>query len=262
MNQAKRIVEKYDDILYRPAPELLVNETHSTIRALLKSPECRAFIDSSNDRDEQSADAGDQFVRKIMEAVSPILPVALRNKSLDGAYLRTALYVLGAAEIMFAQYEEDARVQANPAGAVGLCRSMHSEIERSTLYGDQELKPLREFYSEMKAQYQTSLGLGKSFAKDTSSRGRRRSRRGRGSGQFQGIHYAGRQGLARGLRNTQVFGGPGYAAARGGYSLGHAIPNRVGATHPTHLGGRAPCYDFQAGNCLRGRACRFAHVNQ
>ena len=261
MNQAKRIVEKYDDILYGPAPELLVNETHSTIRALLKSPECRAFIDSSNDRDEQSADAGDQFVRKIMEAVSPILPVALRNKSLDGAYLRTALYVLGAAEIMFAQYEEDARVQANPAGAVGLCRSMHNEIERSILYGDQKLKPLREFYSEMKAQYQTSLGLGKSFAKDTSSRGRRRSRRGRGSVQFQSNPYAGGQGFTRGQRNAQTFGGTGYAPARGGYLLGHATANRGYATQSTPVVGRAACFDYQAGNCLRGRACRYAHVN-
>ena len=137
MNQAKRIVEKYDEILYGPAPELLVNEAHSAIRTLLKSSECRNFMDSGTDRDGQSDNAGDEFVRKIMEAVSPILPVALRNKSMDGAYLGTALYILGAAEIMFAQYEEDARVQANPAGAVGLCRSMHSEIERATLYGDQ-----------------------------------------------------------------------------------------------------------------------------
>ena len=175
MNQAKRIIEKYDEILYGPAPELLVNDAHSAIRTLLKSPECRSFVDGGTSPDEQAADAGDEFVRKIMEAVSPVLPIALRNKSLDGAYLRTALYVLGAAEIMFAQYEEDARVQANPAGAVGLCRSLHNEIERATLYGDQKLKPLREFYNEMKAQYQTSLGLGKSFAKDTSSRGRRRA---------------------------------------------------------------------------------------
>ena len=137
MNQAKRIIEKYDEILYGPAPELLVNDAHSAIRSLLKSPECRNFVDGGTSPDEQAADAGDEFVRKIMEAVSPILPIALRNKSLDGAYLRTALYVLGAAEIMFAQYEEDARVQANPAGAVGLCRSMHNEIERATLYGDQ-----------------------------------------------------------------------------------------------------------------------------
>ena len=90
---------------------MLVNDTHSTIRTLLKSPECRRFIDGGNDRQEQTADLGDEFVRKIMEAVSPILPVALRNKSLDGSYLRTALYILGAAEIMFAQYEEDARVR-------------------------------------------------------------------------------------------------------------------------------------------------------
>ena len=38
LNQAKRIVEKYDEVLYA-APEILVNETHTTIKELLKSTE-------------------------------------------------------------------------------------------------------------------------------------------------------------------------------------------------------------------------------
>lgn len=85
MNQAKRIIEKFDEILYGPAPELLVNDAHSAIRTLLKSPECRSFVEGAVSPDVQAADAGDEFVRKIMEAVSPILPITLRNKSLDGA---------------------------------------------------------------------------------------------------------------------------------------------------------------------------------
>ena len=91
MNQAKRIIEKYDEILYGSAPEVLVNETHATIRTLLTSPEGRSFMNGVTRDSKGPAAAGDEFVRKIIEAVSPIIPVSLRNKSLDGAYLRTAL---------------------------------------------------------------------------------------------------------------------------------------------------------------------------
>ena len=138
------------------------------------------FMDGMKKTDQQSISSCDNFVRKITEAVFAIVPITLRNKSLDGAYLRTALILLGAAEILFTQYEQDVRGQAHPAGAVGLCQALHNEIERSTLYGDQTLKSLREFSKKMKPQYQTSLGLGKPFAKDTFLRGRRRARRGRG----------------------------------------------------------------------------------
>ena len=44
LNQAKRIIEKYDEILYGPAPEMLVKETHQAIKDLLRSPECAAFL--------------------------------------------------------------------------------------------------------------------------------------------------------------------------------------------------------------------------
>lgn len=262
MNQAKRIVEKFDEILYGSAPEVLVNQTHTTIRALLTSPECRSFIDGATSANEEPAAAGDEFVRKIIVAVSPILPVALRNKSLDGAYLRTALYVLGAAEILFAQYEEDARVQANPAGAVGLCQAMHSEIERATLYGNQKLKPPREFYTEMKTQYQTSLGLGKSFSKDT-SRGRRRSRRGRGQFQFRGGNqYLRGQAFTRGRMTTQTYEGIAPTGGTGPYTQENAGTNTGYVTQPTPIRGRNVCFNFQSGTCQRGRSCRFLHVNQ
>ena len=138
---------------------------------------------------------------------------------------------------------------------------MHNEIERATLYGDQKLKLLRAFYSEMKAQYQTSLGLGKSFAKDTTSRGRRRSRRGRGSLQFQSNPYFRGQGFARDQVNTQSFGRTGFTTGRGEYSVGNARANRGYGFQSTLLTVRAACFDFQAGNCHRGRARRFAHAN-
>ena len=229
----------------------------------MASPECRMFMDGVKKTDQQSTDACDNFVRKITEAVSPIVPITLRNKSLDGAYLRTALILLGAAEILFAQYEQDVRVQANPAGAVGLCQALHNEIERSTLYGDQKLKSLWEFTKEMKAQYQTSLGLGKPFVKDTSLRGRRRARRGRGRTQWQRNSLFQSQGFAGGQANSPRFGGGSFAEGRGAFSgIAHVGGRGGGTREAVPLRGRGICFDFQAGSCLRGRTCRFTHANQ
>ena len=143
-----------------------MEETHKGIRGLLASEECTNFMINVNKLDHASVAAGDEFARKITEAVAPIIPITLRKNYLDGGYLRTALQFLGAAEIMFMQYETDVRTRANPAGVVGMCDSMHSEIERAALYNE-ELKPLDIFTREMKAQYLTSLGLGSTFAKDT-----------------------------------------------------------------------------------------------
>ena len=78
--------------------------------------------------DKVPGSTGDDFIRKIIEAVAPIIPITLTNKSLDGAYFRTALQLIAAAEFAFAQYEADVRVKANPAGVVGMCNSMHGEI--------------------------------------------------------------------------------------------------------------------------------------
>ena len=50
-----------------------------------------------------------------------------------------------------------------------MAQAMHNEIERAILYGDQKLKPRRDFEREMRAQYHTSLGLGKSFQRDKAS---------------------------------------------------------------------------------------------
>ena len=46
--------------------------------------------------------ACDNFIRKLTEAVAPILPITLRNKSLDGGYFRAALQLAAAAKFLFA----------------------------------------------------------------------------------------------------------------------------------------------------------------
>ena len=134
LNQARRIVEKYDEVLFGPAPEDLAVGTQNAIRELLCSKECQKFLSTREDEEDASISAGDDFVKKIVEAVSPILPITLRNKSLDGSYLRTALHLLRATEFLFAQYEKDIRVQANPAGFVGLITAMHGEFERFSIW--------------------------------------------------------------------------------------------------------------------------------
>ena len=50
------------------------------------------------------------LIKKIVEAVASIVPIALPDKSLDGAYLRTVLPLLGATKVLFAQYESDVRI--------------------------------------------------------------------------------------------------------------------------------------------------------
>ena len=133
LNQARRIIEKFDDFLFGPSPEELVETTHGKIKEILGSEEYKNYFACKDNVDEDSIVATENFVKKLVEAVSPIVPITLRNKSLDGSYLRTALHLLGATEFLFAQYETDIRVQANPAGAVGLSSAMHGEFERTTI---------------------------------------------------------------------------------------------------------------------------------
>ena len=119
LNQARRIFEKFDEILFGAAPEAIVEESHREIKTLLCSEEARRFQADVGKTDDVLVKASDEFVKSIIEAVSPIIPISVRNKSLDGGYLRTALYLLGAAEFLFTQFESDVRVKANPAGLVG-----------------------------------------------------------------------------------------------------------------------------------------------
>ena len=104
INQAKRIVQKFDTVLHGAKPEVLVEETHKAIRGILQSKEGREFVRDLDCTEAAKVSAGDKVVMRIVEAVAPIIPITIRDKALDGGYLRTALQFLGAAEFMFAQY--------------------------------------------------------------------------------------------------------------------------------------------------------------
>ena len=247
LNQARSIVKKFDTVLHGAKPETLIEETHKGIRDVLRSPEGRDFFREMDRTEAARTKACDKVVMKIVEAVAPIVPLTLRDKALDSGYLRTALHFLGAAEFMLARYETDVRTQANPNGVVGLAAAMHDEFDRSVVFND-PLKPVEEFMSCMKSQYQTSLGLGAPFPKDFGGRARQRDnrrdyRRGRG-GAFYPRRSLSNLGSGRGLP-----GGQGQFVAE---QDTRAIPIR----------GRGACYDFQQGRCRRGITCRFSHVNQ
>ena len=171
--------------------------------------------------------------------------------------MRTALHLLGAAEFLFAQYEADVRTRANPAGVVGMCAAMHSALKGAAVYNE-ELKPLAEFMTEMRAQYQTSLGLGSSFAKDSGARARRGSRSSRGRYLFNNRQLM-NQGPSRydalqpafrssGLPNPEV---QDFRSGAGRGQFGN-----------TPMRGRDICFDYREGKCRRGGACRYRHANQ
>ena len=164
---------------------------------------------------------------------------------------------------MFTQYETDVRTQPNPAGVVGMCNSMHSDIERAALYNE-ELKPLDSFTREMKAQYLTSLGLGSTFAKDIRGRKSNRGRRTRGRAyyQAQGSHgHSFDNGHVNPQGNTSFNSGarmgfPNSSITQTGWNANCSAPS-----YGISGRGRGECYDYRSGNCRRGRACRFLHLN-
>ena len=129
-------------------------------------------------------------------------------------------------------------MQANPAGLVGMASAMHADLENAC-YCNGELNPLKDFDRDMTSQYQTSLGLGTSFNKDTFQPTRRR-RTGRGREMFGGRQTG---GVSRGQLAQ-------YPTSRGGHGL--ATPIR----------GRGVCFAHNLGNCHRGSSCHFLHPNQ
>ena len=266
IHQARRIFERFDSVLYGPAPESLIEKAHSSISELLDSEDCRDFVDAAGDSAASSVAKRDLFVKRVVQAVSPILPISLRNKSLDGGYFRTALHLLGSAEFLFAQYEKDIRTQANPAGLVGMSSAMHADLKNSAFYGE-ELKPVAEFVREMKSQYQASLGLGAQFAKDSGSRTKKRARQSRGRSFFQGRRLP-NQGVSRFQAQEGSFGAPnqggGYATSGfsnvGSRGLYHGRGSQTRNAMSTMS--RDECFDFRAGNCRRGASCRFHHAMQ
>ena len=119
-----------------------------------------------------------------------------------------------------------------------MASAMHADLENACFYNN-ELNSLKDFDREMKSQYQTSLGLGTPFNKDTYQATRRR-RTARGRGMFGGRP-------TRGVSRAQS---AQFSAARGGQ----------GFTPP--IRGRGVCFGYNLGTCHRGTACRFLHVDQ
>ena len=243
LNQAKDIVKKFDDVLYGPAPESLIGDTHLAIRELLKSDDCGQFRTLCTSKDRDSVLFCDTFVHKVIGAVSPIIPIVLRNKSLDGTYLRTALNLLGCTEFLLSQYENDIRGHANPNGVVGMCSAMLSKFKEAAVFG-KDLKQLDDFMLDMKSQYQTSLGLGTPFNKDsggTRARSRRRSGFDRPRGNFgRPRRFQGRPDLVNNAQGSagelNTFGGP--------------------------MRFKGVCFAYLAGTCRRGNTCRYRHDNK
>ena len=245
MNQAARIVEKYDKVLFGPAPEEQIEGAHKIIRELLVSQEAMTFNKEASCSSPEAVARCDTFVKKLIEAIPPIIPISLRNKSLDGAYLRTALHFLGAAELMFSRYETDIRREANPAGVVGLCNAMHTNFSQCAL-ANNKLKSREVFIREMTAQYQTSLGMGFGFPNDSVARKASRKAHGRGQA-YSGSASQVRRGLNRQQHRF-------LEAASGTTPIG-----RGGLSRQAARLARGACRSFLAGNCWRGDSCKFSH---
>ena len=253
MSQSKKILAAYDEILYGSSPEKLVESTHKAISDILNTSEALRVFGKSSGEEEISEAERDLLVRRIVEAVAPIIPVTIRNKALDGTYFRTALQFLGAAELLFSQYDSHIRSQANPAGVVGMGNAMHAEFKRAAVHGC-ELKNLDDFMKDMKGQYNTSLGLGRSYMNDVTPRNKRRGRGFRSprtrAWQPSALHDGqGRQGSTWGQRtdpNSQM-------------AVTTTETRGRGQMNPIPIRGRGLCYAFQAGSCTRGGSCRFLH---
>ena len=177
----------------------------------------------------------------------------IRNKSLDSGYFRASLHLLGAAELLFAQYESYIRSQAKPNGFVGMGTVMHSNIEQGALF-NKELKPVKEAMTDFRAVYQTSLGLGSSFPKDSQSRSKREAKRSRRRSYPRGGWY-GAPGVGRGLQEHVSY------AARGGLSFAQNLRGSGLGLAENMSRGRGACYAFQAGECRRGSSCRYSHTS-
>ena len=252
INQSKRIFEKFDRVLYGQLPENLIKKTHASIRDLLISEEGTKFLKANSGELPVVEESGEILIMKIIEAVDPIIPITLRNRDLDGSYMRTALLLLEAAELMFSKYERDIRELANPNGMVGMAESMHAELKRSALYNE-ELRPVQEFARDLQAQYQTSMGMGSPFPKDVVTRGRKRRGNFRGRGSFLASHDR-----YQGWSNFQQAQQGPFAAAQGG---GPPFGSGRGQSSLMALRQQGICYDYRAGTCMRGGACKYRHSN-
>ena len=101
---------------------------------------------------------------------------------------------------------------------------------------------------DMKSQYQTCFGLGVPFANDATRKGGKRAR------------GAQRRALWRNqnsYQNSPQLGSPFAVSVAGGRGRGER-----GLTQQElgWLRSRGICFDFRAGSCGRGAACKFLHT--
>ena len=81
MNQARNIVTLYDKILFGPPPEEQIEMAHTTMRDLLVSQDAQNFLCKENIPDATLDSSRELLEKRIIEAVSPIIPVAIRNSA-------------------------------------------------------------------------------------------------------------------------------------------------------------------------------------
>ena len=65
--------EMFDEVLQGQSPEILVEKAHAEIRALLQSDKARSLVfeaDSAGDHDKAPNKIDEEFIKKIIEAVS------------------------------------------------------------------------------------------------------------------------------------------------------------------------------------------------
>ena len=77
----------------------MVKDAHKEIRELLGSDKARALFREEDGVAQPAEPEATEFIKSIIETIAPVVPITLRNKSLDGSYLRTALHLLAAAEL-------------------------------------------------------------------------------------------------------------------------------------------------------------------
>ena len=157
-----------------------MKQTHKSITDLLRLDGAVFLFLDPVGGDESYESAKDLVIKTIVGAVSPIIPLTIKNKSLDGFYIRTALLLLEATELMFSQYKENIRSQANPVGLLGMCNAMHAEIKSIQVHST-EMKSVSGFMKDMKIEFNTSLSLGEPFRNDITPRDKRRGKGGRSS---------------------------------------------------------------------------------
>ena len=64
-----RIIEKYDEVLYCLAPEMLYKETHLAVKDLLRSADCTAFLEDADISNHRARAWGETLIRKITSSL-------------------------------------------------------------------------------------------------------------------------------------------------------------------------------------------------